>query len=273
MSVSVLEPALAGRAPGAYGGLGGDVSGFGGWRGAGGGGGGAGEPGGGGPPKVQLERGPQSSQSVHAEHAENSPPLPPSSHSPSEANWHVLTQVPLPGGPGGGGGERLQYARGPQSAQSVHAGHAEYSEPLPPPSSQSPSEANWHALLQVPVPGGPVHAGDVRNHRSELRWSEPVGLCGVVCFGGVLRRRAARQSWLSCAARQRRLRERGYHGFECVWHVPGGGGGAAGKGGWRMHEPAVRGPQSAQSVQGLQTEYSAPLPPSEEPSSQSPSDA
>jgi hypothetical protein len=51
----------------------------------------------------------------------------------------------------------------------------------------------------------------------------------------------------------------------------GGGGGLGGSGGLAAfwHEPPRRGPQSAQSVHGVQTRNSAPLP----PSSQSPSRA
>ena len=96
--------------------------------------------------KPHPERGPQSSQSVHAVHVLNSEPSPPSSQSPSDANAHVFTHVPEPGGPGGGGGggtlcpSQLPASRGPQSSQSWHGLHVWNSEPSPP-SSQSPSEA------------------------------------------------------------------------------------------------------------------------------------
>ena len=129
-----------------------------------------GGPGGGGlAPAVHepASRGPQSAQSWHALHVEYSEPAPPSSQSPSEANTHVLRQVPEPGGPGGGGegGGGLAptvhepASRGPQSAQSWQGPHDEYSEPRPP-SSQSPSEANTHVFRQVPEPGGPGGGGE-----------------------------------------------------------------------------------------------------------------
>ena len=122
---------------------------------------------------MQPERTPQSLQSVHAVHEAYSEPSPPSSHSPSDAKAHVFTHVPLPGGPGDGGGDgdagggrggrfgalggrgsQLPGSREPQSAQSWQASHEPYSLPLPP-SSQSPSCANWHVFMHVPPPGGP----------------------------------------------------------------------------------------------------------------------
>ena len=130
--------------------------------GGGGGAGGAGGRGGGGETKTQCARMPQSLQSVHAEHALYSEPAPPSSQSPSLAQRHEFTHVPLPGGPGagdggvptqapgercvgGGGGPapKTQLARGPQSVQSVHGEHAEYSPPAPP-SSQGCAPRHDH---------------------------------------------------------------------------------------------------------------------------------
>ena len=82
-------PSLA-HGSGCGGGLGGNGA-LGGWGGRGGGDG-------------SMRRGPQSLQSVQAVHDEYSLPRPPSSQSPSDEKRHVLTQVPLLGGPGEGGG-------------------------------------------------------------------------------------------------------------------------------------------------------------------------
>ena len=90
-------------------------------------------------------------QSVQSVHVENSEPSPPSSQSSSDAKAHVLTHVPLPGGPGigggpagAGGGSPQKSARlSPQSAQSVHAEQPEYSAPSPPSSPASPQQGSW----------------------------------------------------------------------------------------------------------------------------------
>jgi len=162
----------------------------------------------------------------------------------------------------------------------VHGVQMPYSPPGPP-SSQSPSLAKMHVLMQVPEPGGPGAGLGLGGGRGLRGMGERRGGLG----GGRVHEPGRRgpQSAQSVQGEQNAYSfptppssqspsPAKMHELEHVSWVPGGnGGGGEGRGGgglWLKEQPE-RGPQSAQSVHGVQMPYSAPLP----PSSQSPSEA
>ena len=146
---------------------------------------------------------------------------------------HVLTHVPEPGGPGGGG-ERVGGRGGGGGAKHV-------------PDRRGPQSAQsvHRAQIAYPEPSPPSsQAPSEAQTHVFMQMPEPGGPGGGGLGGDGGRNRP-----------------------------PGGlgGGGGLGRGGLAAfwHEPARRGPQSKQSVHGVQIAYPEPAP----PSSQSPSRA